>query len=363
MVAARPVPWVPPVLYAAVLSGGLYYALVASGPSLRTAGFAGALLLTGALDALERRVPPAALLAARTALFALVNVLDTSGVSRVLFVLVPFTAYFAFGRRVSVALGAGCAAALAAAFTVLVPGWHLRAAYVADLVMFALGLVLAITMAAVAVGEQDARARLEGTLREVEALSAAQERNRLAREIHDSLGHHLTAVGIQLEKATAFTDLDAATARRALADARWSAGRALDEVRQSVRTLGERGPFDLTASVTDLIAHLDGGRLAITLRVDGDGEGRPASALTALYRVAQEALTNACRHSRAARVHVSIGYTGAAGRVAVTDNGRGFDLREGFGLTAMRERVELLGGSVELASGRSGTAVTAEVPW
>ncbi|MGO4455715.1 sensor histidine kinase, partial [Streptomyces sp. M-16] len=95
-----------------------------------------------------------------------------------------------------------------------------------------------LAMAAVAVREQRARDRLEGTLGQVAELSAARERNRLAREIHDSLGHHLTAIGIQLEKAEAFADLEPAASARAVGHARWSANRALDEVRASVRTLG-----------------------------------------------------------------------------------------------------------------------------
>jgi signal transduction histidine kinase len=119
-----------------------------------------------------------------------------------------------------------------------VPDWHLRAEYISDLLMFALGILLAIAMAAVATDEQRARLQLAGTLEQVADLSAAHERNRLAREIHDSLGHHLTAIGIQLETAEAFAPLDSATSARAVSNARWSADRALAEVRTSVRALG-----------------------------------------------------------------------------------------------------------------------------
>jgi signal transduction histidine kinase len=367
MGSSRPVPWVSPLLCAAVLVAGTYYALVASGPSMRTAAFVGGLLLLMGLDVLERRVPAVALLALRVALCALVNVLDVSGVSRVLFVLVPFTAYFAFGRRVAVALGVGFTAALPVVFTLWVPDWYVRSEYISDLLMFGLGNILALTMAAVAVGEQRARVRLEGTLREVEELSAAQERNRLAREIHDSLGHHLTAIGIQLEKAEAFADLDPAGARRALEHARWSAGRALDEVRQSVRTLGDRaGPFRLTAALTELIAHLDDGQMKIDLDVTGEEEEQALGALTALYRAAQEALTNACRHSSATRVRLSVAYEASGARLVVADDGQGFDTRrppEGFGLKAMRERVRRLGGRVDITSAPGGTVISVTVPW
>ncbi|WP_242887947.1 sensor histidine kinase [Actinomadura litoris] len=362
MATTRPVPWVPPLLCLAVLLGGVYYALVDAGPSLRTAGFAACVLVVMGVDALDRRVPAAALLAVRTALYAAVNALDVSGVARVLFVLIPFTAYFAFGRRAAVALGAGCVAAIVAAYTLWVPDWQVRAAYISDLVMFALGIVLAVTMAAVAVREREARVRLERTMREVRDLSAADERNRLAREIHDSLGHHLTAIGIQLEKAAAFAELDPAASRSAVSDARWSADRALTEVRQSVRALGP-DRFRLTGALTDLIARLNDDRLAVTLEVVGDEGERPQAALTAVYRAAQEALTNACRHSGATRIKLCLSYEDSGASLVVTDDGRGFDMREGFGIRGMRERIGRLGGRFELASASTGTTVSVTVPW
>ncbi|WP_131737439.1 sensor histidine kinase [Actinomadura roseirufa] len=362
MATTRPVPWVPPLLCLAVLLGGAYYAVVDAGPSMRTAGFAACVLLVMGVEALDRRIPPAALLAVRTALYAAVNVLDVSGVSRVLFVLIPFTAYFAFGRRTAVALGAGCVMAIVGAYTVWVPDWQVRAAYISDLVMFTLGIVLAVTMAAVAVREGEARLRLERAMREVEELSAAQERNRLAREIHDSLGHHLTAIGIQLEKATAFAELDPEAAQDAVSNARWSADRALTEVRQSVRALGQ-DQFRLSSALTELIARLNDDRLSVTLEVTGDEGERPQAALTAVYRAAQEALTNACRHSGASRIRLSLSYEDSGASLVVTDDGTGFDMREGFGIRGMRERIGRLGGRFELASASNGTTVTVTVPW
>ncbi|MFI0484224.1 sensor histidine kinase [Actinomadura sp. 9N215] len=371
MPSTRPVPWVSPLLCLAVLAGGAYYALVDAGPSFQVAAFAALLLLLIGIDAAERRIPAAVLLLARTGLYVAVNALDDSGIARALFVLVPFTAYFTFGRRTAIVLGTGCVAVLPVLFTVRVPGWQTRAEHVSDVVMFALGIVLALAMAAVAVREREARVRLEGIMHEVEALSAAQERNRLARDIHDSLGHHLTAIAVQLEKADAFAELDPSGAREAVGNARWSADRALTEVRQSVRALGQR-PFRLTDALTDLIDHLGGDRLTISLDVTGDEEGRPLTSLTALYRAAQEALTNACRHSGAATVRLSLAYENTGASLTVTDDGHGFPLQKahevidshgGFGLRGMRERIALLGGRLDLASGPGGTTVSVRVPW
>ncbi|MEV6954434.1 histidine kinase dimerization/phosphoacceptor domain-containing protein [Streptomyces sp. NPDC051183] len=198
--------------------------MIGPGFTARTAGFACLLGVLTVLDAREWRIVPYAVFAARAVLLCAVTALDVSGLSRVLFVLVPFLGYFAFGPAAGIALGGGCVALLAGAFTLWVPQWQLRAEYISDLLMFSLGVVLALAMAAVAVREQRARARLEGTLGQVAELSAARERNRLAREIHDSLGHHLTAIGIQLETAEAFSSIDPAGSAKALSSARWSAG-------------------------------------------------------------------------------------------------------------------------------------------
>ncbi|RKS70864.1 signal transduction histidine kinase [Actinomadura pelletieri DSM 43383] len=362
MSSTRPVPWVSPLLCLAVLVGGAYYALVDDGPSLHLAGFTALLLLLIGLDFIDRHIPAPALLLVQAALYIAVNTLDDSGISRALIVLVPFTAYFTLGPRTAIILGTGCITALPLLFSLTIPNWQTNAERVSDVVMFALGIVLAITMAAVAVREREARVRLEATLCEVEALSAAQERNRLAREIHDSLGHHLTAIAVQLEKATAFADLDPNSTQNAVASARWSANQALTEVRHSVRALGQR-PFRLTDALTELIDHLNNDRLTVSLDVTGDEDGRPLTPLHALYRAAQEALTNACRHSGATNVRLSLSYENSGASLTVTDDGHGFDLREGFGLRGMRERIAALNGHLDLASTSAGTTISIQVPW
>ncbi len=388
---ARPVPWVSFALYAAVLAGGLYYDVVGAEARepMHMAGFAAGLVSLLVLDVAERRRfgirPPAgpavALLAARLGLFAAVSAFDGSGLSRALFLLVPFTAYFAFGRRAGVTLGVACLGLLVAAFTLSVPGWYTRAEYISDLLMFALGLILVVSTAEVAVGEQAGRVRLEHTLRELEEshslltayagqvaeLSTAMERTRVARDIHDSLGHHLTAISIQLEKASVFRDLDRAAADRALSDARWSARRALEEVRQAVRALrtGTR-PFSLSEALAELVEHAGDGRLTVTLDLAGQEDGYGAESLAALYRATQECLTNARRHGDAEHVSISVTFGDSLARLVVTDDGRGFSpsaQREGFGLLGIRERTRLLGGGLDVRSGPgAGTTITVTVP-
>jgi signal transduction histidine kinase len=360
---ARPVPWVSPVVYAAVLLGGLYYEVAGDEPRrpVQLAGFVAGLGLLFALELVElRRYPvrtptgPAiALLVARLALFVAVTAVDGAGVSRVLFVLVPFTAYFAFGRRAGIALGAGCVALLVGWLAVSVDRWYADAEAVSDLLMFGLGLILALSMA--------------GYAERAAELATVRERNRLARDIHDSLGHHLTAIGIQLEKAEAFRDRDPAGADRALADARWSAARALAEVRQSVRTLRDAAePFSLVAALTDLVRHIDDDRMRVTLDVTGDETGYDIASRTALYRAAQEGITNAHRHAGARHASIAVTYGESTARLVVTDDGRGLPATgngHGVGLAGMRERVSLVGGDVEVDSAPdAGTVIIVTIP-
>ncbi|MEE1831777.1 sensor histidine kinase [Streptomyces sp. SP17KL33] len=369
---SRPVPWVAPLLYLAVLLAGLTAA--AHNDALftpRTTGFVVGLLL---LLLLERKPlwswPPVALLAVRLCLIVAVAALDESGLSRALLVLVPFTAYFAFGRTVALALAACCVAVVLGLYALSEPTWYVDPEYVSDLLMLLIGLVLALSMAAVAIGEQRGRARLEEYAARVAELSATNERNRLARDIHDSLGHHLTAIAVQLEKADAFRDHDPAAADQAVADARRSAGLALDDVRTSVRALRDdhRGGPPLPSALAELVRQLDDSEVRASLAVQGEAYARRYSqpSLTALYRAAQEALTNVRRHAGARRVTVSLALGADRARLVVTDDGRGFGpgvADQGFGLTGIQERARLLGGTVGVDSAPgAGTRITVEIP-
>ena len=358
------------MIYGVVLAAGLYYSALGLGgdhvTAARVAGFAAVMGLLFALEAVQRWWPPGgsrpatvALLAARLGLFVAAAALDPSGESRVLFVLVPFAAYFAFGRAVSLVLAAVCLTLLVAGFMLRVPHWYTQAAYLSDVLMFAVGLVLAIAMASVAVAEQAYAAQVAG-------LSAEAERTRLARDIHDSLGHHLTAIAVQLEKAAAFRDRDPGAADQALADARSSVRQALGDVRLSVRALREGAPpAALPEMLADLIGAAGPGQPQVTLSVTGDDAALSPAASTVLYRSAQEALTNARRHSGARCVSVSLALDPREARLVVADDGRGFGPARpaGFGLLGIRERAALAGGLADIVSiPGEGTTVTVTVP-
>ncbi|MCE7006252.1 sensor histidine kinase [Kibdelosporangium philippinense] len=342
--------WVSGAVYGVVLLAGLYYVFAGLGEwqPWRVFGFVVGIAALFVFDAVERRSRAAWFLLAKLALFFVVVALDESSLSRVLFVLVPFTAYLTFGRTAGLVLGALCLALLVTSFVVWVPGWYRDANYVSDVLMFCLGLVLAVAMADVAVRERRSSARIA-------ELSAEAERTRLARDIHDSLGHHLTAVSIQLEKASAFADRDPAVAKQALADARDSVAHALDDVRTSVSTL--RTGQSLVSALT---------RLDVALEVEGDEPDLGRAAIMTLFRAAQEAITNARRHGQADQVSVAVTFGKADTRLVVRDDGRGFatdTVHTGFGLLGMKERAALVGGSVTVDSEPgSGTRVAVTVP-
>ncbi|KOU72298.1 hypothetical protein ADK57_10140 [Streptomyces sp. MMG1533] len=373
MAAYVPVRWVAPLLYGAVLAGSLYFAVAGlgdgPGPAVwRTSGFVAAIGVLFALEAVAHRRPAArmALLLARCGLIGAVVVLDASGLSQVLFVLLPFTAYFAFGRTTALVLGALCLAGLLVVYLLTAPGWYRDLERVSDLLMLCVGLVLAVSMAAVAVGEQRARRELEAYAARVAELSAATERNRLARDIHDSLGHHLTAMSVQLEMASDFRALDPDAAQRALAEARQSVRLALGDVRQSVRALRGEAARPVLADALAGLAQAAGTRPQVLVEVSGDEAGYGTAELTALYRAAQEGVTNARRHAAASRVTVAVRLADDAACLEVTDDGRGFApdaAATGVGLLGMRERVQLVAGSVDIdSSPGAGTRLTVTVP-
>ncbi|GAB3399063.1 sensor histidine kinase [Flindersiella endophytica] len=372
MTSSRPVPWVAPVLYGAVLVAGLYAGLAGLGDT-RPALFAGGLAALLGLELIERRrwpahTPPwpaAGLLALRLALFVLVAWADGSGLSKVLFVLLPFLAYFAFGRVVSIVLGIACVASVASGFQLTVPQWYGQAEPVSDLLMFGIGVVLAIAMASVAAEEQRGRARLQAYASQVAELSATAERNRVARDIHDGLGHHLTAIAVLLEKSATFRTSDPAGSDQALDDARRSARRALEDVRRSVRTMREEPtPFLLAEALDQLVREANPGPPAVTLEFAGDERAHDPATLVALHRAAQEGLTNARRHASATKVTVTVRLEPSYARLVVVDDGHGIAPgRNGFGLLGMRERVQLAGGRVEIDGGPGGgTRLTVSIP-
>ncbi|HEX9116555.1 MAG TPA: GAF domain-containing sensor histidine kinase [Anaerolineae bacterium] len=192
---------------------------------------------------------------------------------------------------------------------------------------------------------------------------AVEERNRLAREIHDTLAQGLTGIVLQLEAADALLEAETTPSRAqvAVAEALALARSNLEEARRSMYDL-RTAPLEgrtLDAALADLAAEqAAAGGLAIEFSARGAGLPLPLRLEAGLYRIAQEALANVIRHAHARHATVTLAVEPERVRLAVTDDGRGFDparLNEGgprghYGLLGLRERARLLGGTLTLQS-------------
>ncbi len=187
----------------------------------------------------------------------------------------------------------------------------------------------------------------------VEEMAIIQERNRMAREIHDSLGHYLTVVNVQIGAAQAVMEKHPEKAISALQKAQKLTQEGLAEVRQSVSALrdtAEERP--LREQLADLAAETEATGLPTHLQVWGEPRPLDSQTTRTLYRAAQEALTNARKHSAASQITLTLDYINLQEvRLVVQDNGRGSaNPTGGYGLLGLRERVQLLGGRVEITT-------------
>jgi signal transduction histidine kinase len=199
----------------------------------------------------------------------------------------------------------------------------------------------------------------------------AQERNRIARELHDVIGHTLTVSLLHVQGARLAVRHDPADAERALAEAERLGRECLAEVRTTVGMLREHDAADRTAPLPGagglpaLVEQFRSAGADVTLTVEGDIAGLPATTGLALYRIAQEALTNAAKHAPGAPTEVRL--TVSPGEVTLTADsrvvpGRGPGTGAGLGLVSMRERAESVGGRCEAGPGGRGWLVRATLP-
>jgi len=242
------------------------------------------------------------------------------------------------------------------------------------------GMVFVILFSQVVLSEQNIRAEVETLNAElsvanqklqeysvqVEELATVQERNRLAREIHDGLGHYLTALNMQVKAAQAVLNQDPPRAMDALTKAQTLAEGALADVRQSVAALRGEPTLNqpLPVALDSLLKEYRGEGLVAELSITGNYRLLTSQADLTLYRVTQEALTNVRKHALASRVDVTLLYEVNRVCLTVCDNGIGTDKSEGgFGLFGLRERVQLLHGSMSIRTApRQGFCIEVELP-
>jgi len=194
------------------------------------------------------------------------------------------------------------------------------------------------------------------------------ERRRLARELHDETGQALTSILLGLKALEERTDDP--DSRAATGELRELVVSTLQDVRRLAVELRPSAldDFGLVAALERLAASFaEQTGIAVDFQTALADERLPEEVETALYRIVQESLTNVVKHARARRVSILLARKNGAVKAVVEDDGRGFDPGQepddGFGLVGMRERLALLGGRLEVESGRDGgTTIAAEVP-
>ncbi|MCX4764474.1 sensor histidine kinase [Streptomyces sp. NBC_01275] len=329
--------------------------------------------------AVRGRWPVAVFVAAQTA--AVVYV--TLGYWPVVCTFGPMLALYTVASVRTTRVALACAATLIA--------FWLYAGVVSDSPSMASVLAQALMYAAVLVrfgilarrsAELTLRLREEQAERALRAV--AEERGRIARELHDVVAHHMSVISVQAGLARFVFDADPVTARGALGTIEDTSGEALEELRRMLYVLREEdpeaaaaAPMPTLARLDDLVARVRAGGVAVELTVEGAPRPLPPGVELCAYRIVQEALTNVLKHARHAHARVTLHYGQRDLSVHVTDDGEaagqdvgrgaiqarlGADLGHGpgHGLIGMRERARLYGGTISVGP-RSGGGFAVEL--
>ena len=224
-------------------------------------------------------------------------------------------------------------------------------------------------LVAAAAGGAAFRYRAESRRRALDQIRS-HERVALARELHDIVAHHVSAIAVQAQAGRAMARQRPEAGLEALAAIEGEASRTLAEMRAMVRVLRDAAPAEYAPQpgVADLLSLARRDSVPVVdVELPGDLDELPLQVDTAVYRLAQEALTNALRHARnASRVEIRVVEGAGRLRLRVTDDGRIDPARSashGFGLLGMTERVELLGGTLRAGPApEGGWTVDAELP-
>jgi len=236
-----------------------------------------------------------------------------------------------------------------------------RVIFIRTIVFLVAGYVISRVMAQQRRQRQElveANRRLSRYAATLEQLATTQERNRMARELHDTLAHTLSGLAVQLEATRSLWGSAPRRAGEMLEEALVATRKGLAETRKSIQAL-RASPLDdlgLLLAIRNLAeSAADRAGTTLNLETPQNLEKLPPDVEQCVFRVAQEALENAVRHSEARRFDVQLRPEDSRIILLVADDGRGFnatqtDNREHFGLKGMRERVEMIGGELDIHS-------------
>ncbi len=223
---------------------------------------------------------------------------------------------------------------------------------------------LIIVLCLTVIAERKSRQREAALAQEVEILAADLERTRIARDIHDSLGHTLTSLDVQLELAQRLYERRSDKAQQALDTAKLLASQSLQDVRRAVTTM-RQDSFDLNTALAHLLKTFSTDS-SLTLESKLDFPDLPLPTSHQIYCIVKEALENVRRHSQARSVHLMGKPIDDYIFIRLEDDGIGFDLSQlpsGFGIQGMQERCQLIKGQFLITSAPGkGTVIQVRVP-
>lgn len=235
-----------------------------------------------------------------------------------------------------------------------------------------LGIALPWVLGLFAARQSRLVTELDATRQELARQAVLAERREIARDVHDLVGHGLTAVLLQVTSARHVLLRDPASAEEALREAEATGRRSMGELRRTLTLLRSDGgaevapPVPTAAEIPALVERAQAGGLAVDVRMRGDLSAIPQSVGAALYRIAEEALANAARHAPDARTVVELELANERVSLVAKTSGplAAVDARERprYGLIGMRERATAVGGTFAAGPTAGGWRVTCELP-
>lgn len=227
-------------------------------------------------------------------------------------------------------------------------------------------MVLVVMVIFSLLAEQNQRLETERLSREVQSLATELERTRIAREIHDSLGHTLTSLNIQLDIARKLHGRDPGKSNDAVEIAKQLASQSLADVRMALQSIRESSDFNFENALQDLLNDVKKRQDSMDVELKLNLQHVPPSVGFQVFRVIQECLTNVQKHADASEVRIEVEQSGENLKLNVSDNGRGMPSdtqHTGFGIRGMRERIESMNGTVAIsAQPNKGTSINVSIP-
>ena len=348
--------WIAVAVFAGVVAVGAWLGLAdSSGPPVAVVVLAAAVAVAACVMLLRRQRPMLLYAAVGSAAIAVIAANKSSNPVWFATCLIAWWLALTSSRRVAVTYSVAAIAFFTAEWAWIAPdhGWGAW-----------IGGITFTTLAGVLIGHQfELVAQLRAAQAGLAARARAEERNRIARDLHDVIAHTLTVSLLHVMSARLAIEHDPDDAARALAEAERLSRESLAEVRQVaglVRATSD-SPLPGAGELPALISRFQSAGANVTFAVDGDPSRLPATVGLALYRILQEALTNVVKHAPGAPVTARIAV--ASGQVTLDVDSLGpAGNGTGLGLVSMRERAESLGGSCEAGPSGSGWLVRATLP-